>query len=337
VFIKSKKLALCFFACLSINACRGKSESGSASDTLAANAIKPDQAGYDDQSAAAKQKILWQQIEKSKYDSPPEWSGTEPLAMFALALNPVRSVVRNFFNVSMDRNSDVLPEGRKKGIHTYGSVASITFVADPNNPFSGLYQGVSHGLIRLSLAVKPSATSMVPGAAVKFFIDGKPSMNFVAMYSLDGQEGDNFFANEFFTSIKATESGALKVLAAAFRTATEDPTKVDVAYLATLNQDGSAFSEPVAPERLVMVPNRKLVTGRSKPRVPNFESSEDKKPLGDDLATIDPGTTLYEVYGIRAGSESRIHIGHIATSSAMLSSPFGDQKLFFRHQRFNNK
>ena len=57
--MKSKKLALCFFACLSINACRGKSQSRIASDTLAANAIKPDQAGYDDQSAAAKQKILW--------------------------------------------------------------------------------------------------------------------------------------------------------------------------------------------------------------------------------------------------------------------------------------
>ena len=75
-----------------------------------------------------------------------------------------------------------------------------------------------------------------------------------------------------------------------------------------------------------MVPNRdQLATGNS------------QKDMRDDLATIDSGTTLYEVYGIRAGSESRIHIGHIATSSAMLSSPFGDQKLFFRHQRFNNK
>lgn len=288
--------------------------------------ISPEQAAYDDQSAAAKQQIIQQALEASKYQSLPQWTGNEPLAMFALALNPIRSMVRSFFNVTLDRNSDVMPDGRKKGIHTYGSTAAIEFIVDGQAPFTGLYQGVKHGLIRMSLATKPSATNTVPGVGVKFFIDSKPSMNFVAMYSLEGQPEYNFFANEFSTIVSAPNSGPLKILGAAFGTATQDPTAVDVAYMARMNQDGSPVAHPVAPVRLDLVPNRdKLV----------FADAQHE--VRDDLATIAPGTTLYKIYGYLGQDVRPIYIGRFVTTSRVVASKFGDEKLFFRHQRFNDK
>jgi len=286
----------------------------------------PDQPGYDDQRAESKLQILQQQIEATEYQRLPQWTGTEPLAMFALSLNPIRSMVRSFFNVTLDRNSDVLPDCRKKGIHTYGSTVAIEFIADGTSPFTGLFQGVSYGMARLSLAAKPSATSTVPGIGVKFLVDGRPSLNFVAMYSLDGQPSYNFFANEFSTFINPTTSGPLKILAAAFSTATQDPTKVDVAYMAKVNQDGSTVSAPVAPEKLILVPNRSQL---------EFDAASHE--VRDDLGTIASGTTLYSVYGVMAGGGGRIYIGRIVSSSRFIASQFGDQKLFFRHQRFNNQ
>ena len=280
---------------------------------------------YDKQSAEAKLQVLQEQIEATEYKQLPQWTGREPLALFGLALNPFRGVVRDFFNVTLDRNSDVLPEGRKKGIHTYGSTAAVEFIADGNAPFTGLYQGVNYGVIRLSLAAKPTDTTSVPGLAVKFLVDGQPSFNFVAMYSLDGQPSYNFFANPFSTQISASSSGVLKILGAAFATATQDPTKVDSAYLARTNQDGSQVAAPVAPVKLTLVPNADVA----------FDNGPHE--VRDDFSTIAPGTTLYKVYGFAEGSDRPAYIGRIVTTSRFVSSQFGDEKLFFRHQRFNNK
>ena len=292
----------------------------------AAFATAVDQPGYEEQSAATKQQVLQTQIEATEYQTLPQWTGLEPLSMFGLALNPIRSMVRNFFNVTLDRNSDVLPQGRKKGIHTYGSTVAIEFVADGNSQFTGLYQGVTYGMARLSLATKPSATNTVPGIAVKFLVDGKPSLNFVAMYSLNGQPSYNFFANEFSTFVELPSSGPLKILGAAFGTATKEPSKVDSAFLGNINQDGSSVASPAAPQRLTLVPNRA-----------QLKFDDEQHEVRDDLASIAIGTTLYEVYGAGVDGKNQVYIGRIVTSSRVVASKFGDESLFFRHQRFNNQ
>ena len=217
-----------------------------------------------------------------------------------------------------------MPDGRKKGIHTYGSTVAIEFVADGDSPFTGLYRGVSYGLARLSLAAKPTADTSVPGIGIKFLVDGKPSLNFVAMYSLDGQPTYNFFANSFTTVISPPSSGVLKILGAAFATATQDPTKVDTAYLAKVTKEGEAVEAPVAPISLKLVPNKDLA----------FDNAPHE--VRDDLGTIAAGTTLYQVWGITSDNQS-IYIGRIVTTSRFVASKFGDEKLFFRHQRFNDK
>lgn len=305
----------------------------------AATPIAPDQPNYDSQSAKEKLRILQEQIEFTEYQQLPQWTGTEPLAMFGLALawatdvfkwakggDPIRGLVRDFFSVSLERNSDVMPEGRKKAIHTYGSTAAIKFVADDRSPFTGLFKGVSYGLARLSLAAKPAASGTAPGIGVKFLVDGQPSANFVAMYSVEGQQSYNFFANEFSTFIGTPVSCPKKMLMSAFATATADPTKVDSAFLAKTNQDGTVVTQPVAPEKLIFVPNRQQLA---------FENGSHE--VRDDFKNIAADTVLYRVYGVRTASEERIYIGDIVTTSRFVASQFGDEKLFFRHQRFNDK
>ena len=86
--VRLKKLALSFLVCASIGGCRtssSKSASSSSPDinTLPGIVVKPDQPSFDDQSAATKEQILWEQISLTRYkgDNYPQWTGREPLIL----------------------------------------------------------------------------------------------------------------------------------------------------------------------------------------------------------------------------------------------------------------
>merc|ERR1719460_623376 len=83
--------------------------------------------------------------------------------------------------------------------------------------------------MRLSSAKEPSAGGgTAPGMGVKFFRDGRPSANFVAMYSLDGQPttDTNFFAHDWNNHIPMTDNFGLKIIAAKFWQASYCPLMV---------------------------------------------------------------------------------------------------------------
>merc|ERR1711887_164922 len=92
---------------------------------------------------------------------------------------------------------------RKKYIHTVGVVGKVEWRSVGDHPYTGIFQGASQGIIRLSLAREPSPTSnnTTPGLGLKFLRDGADSANLVAMYSVDGQESWNFFKNDFTNHI----------------------------------------------------------------------------------------------------------------------------------------
>jgi len=50
-----------------------------------------------------------------------------------------------------------------------------------------------------------------PGIGVKFLRDGIDSANFVAMYSVDGQQGWNFFKNDLLNHIPKASLALLPV------------------------------------------------------------------------------------------------------------------------------
>ena len=73
--------------------------------------------------------------------------------------------------------------------------------------------------MRLS-AAKQNFGTFQPGAGLKIFIDGRPSVNFLVMPALDGQQDDlNAFSNSYSNVLAPPQMTALKVVAVAFECA----------------------------------------------------------------------------------------------------------------------
>lgn len=278
---------------------------------------------YEDLSACEKEAVLWKQIEASEYERLPQWSGLEPAYLVLLALTPISSIARDFLRVSMERESDEMPEGRFKHIHTYGSVARISFLPEGEHGFTGLFAGAECGLVRLALAAKPEFNGNAPGLAAKLFIDGKPSGNLLTLVSLDGQDGFDFFKNEQSNFVAPPKNPVLVLIEKGFALVAKDPARVDVESLARVNSHGSTSAQPHGPEQIFLIPNRE-----------DLRFSDESHEVRNDFARIPAGTTLYTVYGRSRGETERIRIGSIVTKSRFVASKYGDAKLFFRHERY---
>lgn len=135
---------------------------------------------------------------------------------------------------TFDRQCELFQEPQVKMVHALGTFATARMnvyprmkklgahdavVGEVENPFSGLlqYQGNESGiplLLRFSIANPIGSTievggrslllEFIPGLGIKFLIDGKRSIDLVAMESLAGQGSDqNFFKYEFSPDFSA--------------------------------------------------------------------------------------------------------------------------------------
>lgn len=160
---------------------------------------------------------------------------------------------------SFSHVGDELPWGRGKVIHALGTVAPVTFRSSESHPFTGLFAGKEAvGLVRLSIAAPPTLAGFTPGMALKFFIDGGPSMNLQVMSSLEGQgQNYNFFLNSFSNSLPPITSPLaansiwefakltnLKIVEKIFATAKANPRELSVKHLASVQQDGTKIQNP---------------------------------------------------------------------------------------------
>jgi len=111
---------------------------------------------------------------------------------------------------------------RTKYIHSVGNVGRVKFVTNHAHPFTGVWEGAEHGMIRLSSAAKPTDSQpLAPGMGLKFLRDGVDSAVLVAMYSVNGTPGDwNFFEKDFKNHIEAASGAALRAVATKFSTET---------------------------------------------------------------------------------------------------------------------
>ena len=145
---------------------------------------------------------------------------------------------------TMKAPGDQLPKNsagntRKKYIHPVGSVGKVEFVSSSKR-YTGLFQGASYGIVRISLAKKPSESIMhtVPGMGLKFLRDGIESGSLVSMYSVDGQESWNVFANNWSNHVPGASGAAVKALSAKFATATPNIQQVGLSDMARFGEDG---------------------------------------------------------------------------------------------------
>ena len=193
--------------------------------------------------AAEKQAIIW---ENTLLDSSSNgWPGLELGEIFFETMC-----------ITLYQEGDELPVAwtgntRQKYIHSVGTVGKVEFVPQENS-YSGLFQGASNGIVRISLAAEPSADVLntAPGLGLKFLRDGVESANLVAMYGVDGQESWNVFANDWSNHIPPA-TGPLVALGAKFATATPYIQQVGLSDWAEMGESGMAEAEVNYPYKLV--------------------------------------------------------------------------------------
>ena len=141
---------------------------------------------YQALTASKKQEDIMAEVSRTNGEHGP-WYGAFKTA--------VRLFLAQSGKPTMDYQGDTMPPGklygyRQRVIHSVGTIAKVSLKpqATSSHPFTGIFEGASHGIIRLSLAGQPSLVgSFTPGFALKFLRDGLPSVNLVAAPSVDGQ------------------------------------------------------------------------------------------------------------------------------------------------------
>ena len=219
---------------------------------------------------------------------------------------------------------------RNKTIHSQGNVGKIEWVDMGGHPYTGIFKGGDSGYVRMSSAkpVDAKKHTMTPGMGVKFLRDGVDSANFVAMYSVDGQDSLNFFEHDWNNHIPDPHDATLIPLELRFKTATDYIQTVGLSDMAMYAQDGTEES-PVFPWALRFVPSGDFA----------FPAETYDTTFLDYLQTIPEGSTLFNVYAMdqpaELGGQEQL-IAQMKTKSTMVTSNWGDEHMFFRHQRMDD-
>lgn len=262
---------------------------------------------------------MWALITKN------QTSGVYPSVIKALA----ESVQTSF-----DDNSDFMPRGREKVIHSVGSVCPFRFDIDAASPFTGVFKPSSSslGFVRLGSATAVDTSSgVVPGLGLKFLRTGVPSGNFVALVKLTPlpDKNYNFFALNFSNHIPPAE-GVIAVLAKKFNQVSQCVSQVGLSDLATFDVDGARSPVPVFPYKLVLKPN--VAISSAPTSSPGLQEAIN--------AAVPAGTRLFDVYAYSTVQDfaagAIAHLGAITTTDACVTSQFGDTQMMFRHQRIED-
>eukprot|EP00545_Synedropsis_sp_CCMP1620_P013676 CAMPEP_0119014664 /NCGR_PEP_ID=MMETSP1176-20130426/10148_1 /TAXON_ID=265551 /ORGANISM="Synedropsis recta cf, Strain CCMP1620" /LENGTH=334 /DNA_ID=CAMNT_0006967879 /DNA_START=21 /DNA_END=1025 /DNA_ORIENTATION=+ len=272
---------------------------------------------YESKTAEAKLELLFDHVKATE--------GTR--GDFPNPFGYLRFLFGDDLSPTCDLFSDLIPYNHEKRIHSVGQVAAMQFESNGEHPYTGLFQGAPYALVRLSLAKKASSwQGTIPGLGVKFFRDGMPSANFVAMYSLDGQTSGNFFENDFTTHVNTTSGVATSFMANKFAKVSSPAEAIGLSDIASYTVEGNKVDEPIFPAELILVPNNELQT-----RFANSPPTEES--LEEMMLSIPAETKLYDVHARPTPSSRQELIGSIKITSKLMYSSFGDGHLFFRHQR----
>jgi len=178
--------------------------------------------------------------------------------------------------------------------------------------------------IRMGSALAMTMGKIFPGVAVKLLRSGVRSANFVALVAGPTNEDYNFFARNFST--QATPPKALVALNK-FQQASDCINQVGLSDVCKYDQDGSMVASPRFPFELLFAP--------ADVKFPTEKITAEE--LLQQLTSMAVGTRLFDVYTYSSPSAKQRgaleKLGTLTTTSKCVTSLFGDNKLFFRHQR----
>lgn len=285
--------------------------------TLAQHRVKgPD---YIAISAQEKQQRIWENVIS-------DTTSTSWPSAFSLGGIFLESMCPTFRQEGDQMASEWFFSTRTKYIHSVGNVAKVNFVSSGDHPYTGVFRGATQGIARLSLAKEPSSDvqNTAPGIALKFLRDGVDSANVVAMFGVAGQDSWNFFANNFSNHIPPATGAALELLGKKFATATPYIQQVGLSDWGEVGQDGLPENDAKFPYKLRLQPTGNIIFNDTYHGL-----------FTDDLASIPEGSVLYKVFAWDQPSElggTEQLIGELVTTSPMVTSLWGDNHLYFRHQ-----
>ena len=268
---------------------------------------------YEDMPAQRKLDLLWQRIQETEYNRPnPIHYNYGTIAIGAANPHHLQGAITN--------SSDFFKKKRKKVTHARGSVASVEFIPSPNSPYSGIWQTGAIGLVRLSHTLPFINT---PSVALKFFIDGHPSVNILTMGTLDPVVENNFFAIPATNKLADPKFIPFKILPAIFKQALIlanskhlDPLHLPLDHIGQKDQFGTEVDNPASPFQIWLESDIHL--------------DQSLKDYRESLSEISPDKLLFKVFA-KANGKPKLQIGEIRLTSRFIASKFGDERLFFKH------
>ena len=277
---------------------------------------------YQSLTADQKQSVLWSNISQNPYKELPSL-GNSVLKSVLGSINSV-NLTPTIETVSDEMPMVGLPflkHPRVKFIHASGTCGQIEFVPSPeaSQKATGVFASGSIGVARLGWAMPPQLGTYIPGLAVKFLINGHPSVNLQVMNSLDGQgQNANYFAKTFSNLINEPVNPVTKALSNLFKLATSNPFYLPVHHVAKIESNGQKVQNPIVPEVLQFVPVQT-----------QFIAENSTQDLRLKLTQMPIGSELYQVYGITQSEKTRL--GSLFLRSEFVNSEYCDKYLFFQH------
>lgn len=223
-----------------------------------------------------------------------------------------------------------MPAGRTKVIHTQGVNCAFSLAVKSDSAFTGIFApGKQTGLLRMgpaaSLDTTIPAPAMFPGMGIKFLRSGVRSADFVALRSTGPGGSFNYFSDMLSNHVAPA---AALVKLNKFQQASGCITSVGLSDLCTYTQAGEKTEKPEFPFEIMFYPTGKVNTPNR--TVTNAE-------LLQALSAIPEGSELFDVYTFASPKEklagNKVLLGKLTTVSPCHASLFGDEQLFFRHQR----
>lgn len=287
----------------------------------------PDTPSFESKSFKDKHSYFWSKITANKAREP--------------SYAPLTAVLDESVQTTFYDYKDEMPAGRVKGIHTIGTICRFTLDVADGSPYTGLFApGPQEGFVRMGGAKSWDTKSggPPPGLGFKFGRSGIHSGSTVALVSLDASTY-NFMAFNFSNHIGPPASTATKVLVKKFQQASQCPSQVGLADMATYSQEGIKAAVPKVPFKLFLVPSAQV----QRPDTP--KSIDD---MMDELSSFPVGTTLFTAWacgkglgdaelspttgGVEQACGDPFKLGDVVTTSACTTSMYGDTKFFIRHQ-----
>ena len=188
------------------------------------------------------------------------------------------------------------------------------------------------------------ASGLSPSFAIKFLRDGMQSVNHLANVSFGSTDSFNFFANNFrskiplFEDVCAQETIQKKFTEISTIYNYDTLGQVGLAEFAKWKTDGTRIRPHKMPQDMWFVPNPELAA--LWPHERQYDANGREIPFYEQLTQIPDGSNLFEVWARDVPDDPRWypegskvqHIANVVTHSAIVTSNFGDTRLFFEHE-----